>query len=95
MIVVSSGVQVRDCYGGVRKRREQSEGCTGCDKVESSIVDKFGGVGVAVVVIFVVWVSVWVFRGCEFGSWDVDGEGGEGLAEIGLVRDGAGVGGES
>lgn len=63
--------------------------------MESSIVDELWGVGVPVVVIFIVWVSVWVFGWLKLGSWDVDGEGGESFAEIGLVRDGAGVGYES
>lgn len=63
--------------------------------MEGSIVDELWGVGVAVAVVFVVWVAVWVFGRGELRGWDVDGEGGEGLAEVGLVRDRAGVGGES
>ena len=62
--------------------------------MEGGVVDECGDVGVAVVVVFVVGVSVWVFGWCEFGSWDVDGEGGESFAEMGLVRDRASVGGE-
>lgn len=58
--------------------------------MEGSVVDEFGGVGVAVRVGRVVWV----FGRCEFGGWDGDGEGGEGGAEVGVVGDGAGVGGE-
>ena len=93
-VVVGRGVQVRDCDGGVREGGEQGEGCGGGDEMEGGVVDEFGGVGVAVVVVFVVRVAVWVLGWGEFGGWDVDGEGGEGLAEIGLVRDRAGVGGE-
>lgn len=94
MVVVSRGVQIRDRDGGTRKGREQGEGCGGGDEMERSVVDELWGVGVPVVVTFIVWVSVWVFGRCELGGWDVDGEGGEGLAEVGLVRDRAGVGGE-
>lgn len=73
MVVVSCGVQIRDCDGGMGERREQSKSCSGCDEVECSIIDEFGGVGVPVVVVFVVWVPVWVLRWGELGGWDVDG----------------------
>lgn len=94
MVVVSGSVQIGDCDGGDGKGGEQGECCGGGDEMECSVVDEFRGVGVPVVVIFVVGVSVWVFGWGQFGGWDVDGEGGEGFAEVGLVRDCAGVGGE-
>ncbi len=96
MVVVGRGVQVGDCDGGVGEGREQGEGCGGGDEVEGGVVDELGGVGVAVVVgvVVVVGVSVGVLGGREFGGWDGDGEGGEGLAEVRLVGDRAGVGGE-
>lgn len=79
MVVVSGGVEVGDCDGGVGEGGEQGECCGGGDEVECSVVDELGGVGVAVVVV-VGWVSVWVVGRGQFGGWDGDGEGGEGLA---------------
>ena len=79
------------------QRREQGEGRRGRDEVEGGVVDEFRGVGVpvvVVVVVVVVGVAVGVFGRGELGGWDVDGEGGEGLAEIGLVGNRAGVRGE-
>ena len=61
--------------------------------MESGVVDELWGVGVPVVVVFVVRVPVWVLGRCELRGRDVDVEGGEGLAEVGLVRDRASVGG--
>ena len=94
MVIVSRGVQIRDCDCGVREGREQGEGCGGGDEVERSVIYEFRSIGIAVVVVVIVWVPVWVFGGCEVGGWDVDVEGGEGFAEVGLVGDCAGVGGE-
>ena len=53
------------------------------DEVEGGVVDEFGGVGIAVVVVCVVGVSVWVFGRLEFWGWHVDAQGGESSAEIG------------
>lgn len=61
MVVVSRGVQIRDCDCRMGKRGEESEGCSGGDEMEGSIVDELWGVGVPVVVVFVVGVPVWVF----------------------------------
>ena len=78
----------------MRERGEEGECGGGGDEVEGGVVDEFGGVGVAVVVVSVVWVPVWVFGRLEFWGWHVDGEGGEGFAEVGEVGDCVGVGGE-
>lgn len=59
--------------------------------MEGGVVDEFGGVRIAVGV----WVwAVGVLGWREDGGGEIDGEGGESCAEMGVVGDGTGVGGE-
>lgn len=89
MVIVRCSIKKGDRDDAMRQGREQGESRGGGEEVEGSVVDELRGVGVAVRV----WSAVWVFGRGEFGGWEGDGVGGEGEAEVGVVGDGAGVGG--
>ncbi len=90
MVEERRSVEIGDCDDAVGEGGEEGEGGGGGEEVEGCVVDELGGVGVRGGGGGVGGV----LGGGEFGGGDCDGEWGEGEAEVGVVGDGAGVGGE-